>query len=255
LPLDLDRLGGLAWTEKSRGKLSNLERTRLLGRMVGTAVHSGIGLLAFKLGRSPRCLSELDPSSLEPPDTDFARAVEEACAEQSVEIVEHSYRTWMLGRALATIDCCPLDPELFYCAALLHDYGLITPTKDGDFTLASAARAKRCLDTAGRGGEEGEVVADAICVHPTAGLSIGRDGPLGCYLQWGAMADLVGLRLMEIGHSSAQQIFDAHPRGPGLNQYVVDKVRAEASAVPGGRFALYLNVGMAVALRLANVKP
>ena len=37
-----------------------------------------------------------------------------------------------------------LDDELFYCGALVHDFGIAQPTRDRDFTLASAERMLAC---------------------------------------------------------------------------------------------------------------
>jgi hypothetical protein len=101
----------------------------------------------------------------------------------------------MYGRALAALDGAQLDPELFYCAALIHDYGISPPVADRDFTLGGADRALACAAAAAVADRDGEAMADAICVHPTPGVTVDRDGPLGCYVQWGAMVDGAGLRI------------------------------------------------------------
>jgi hypothetical protein len=61
----------------------------------------------------------------------LAREAEAACAEQTDLIAAHSYRTWMFGTALAREE---LDRELFYCAALVHDWGATKPVAGEDFT-------------------------------------------------------------------------------------------------------------------------
>ena len=105
----------------------------------------------------------------------------------------------MFGLALAALDGSDPDPELFYCAALLHDHGIAEPTPGRDFTLGGADRALACASAAGAGGgRAARQIADAICVHTTPGVRIDRDGPLGCYVQWGAMTDVAGLRLWDI---------------------------------------------------------
>ena len=64
-------------------------------------------------------------------------------------IAGHSYRTWMFGLALAALDRAEIDRELFYCAALLHDYGIAEPTPGRDFTLGGADRLLACADRPG----------------------------------------------------------------------------------------------------------
>jgi len=57
-----------------------------------------------------------------------------------------------------------------------------------------------------------EALMDAICVHTTPGVSPDKDGEVGCYLQWGAMADGAGLRLWDISASNVQQVLARYPR-------------------------------------------
>jgi hypothetical protein len=157
----------------------------------------------------------------------------------------------MFGLALAAVDRTQFDRELFYCAALLHDYGIATPTPHRDFTLGSAERAIVCAAAAGVAAGSVETLADAICVHTTPGVSIKRDGPLGCYLQWGAMADVAGLRLWDITHANVEAVLRRHPRGVGFKGSLAAMIGAEASAIPRGRFALLVRCGVLFAVRLA----
>ena len=124
---DPDRLGGLAWARHGGGRLTSAERRRLLGEIAkGQAVNLA-GRVKLALGRLPAGAAEIDASSFAPPDSKLAREAEEACAEQPAFVAGHSYRTWMFGLALAALDRSDLDPELFYCAALLHDHGIAEP--------------------------------------------------------------------------------------------------------------------------------
>ena len=92
----------------------------------------------------------------------------------------HSYRTWLFGRALATLDGNTMDDELFYCGALLHDYGIVSPTADRDFTLGSVDRMLACTSAAGD--ERADLLGDAIqngahC-HDARGGGGGAEGTL-----------------------------------------------------------------------------
>ena len=210
-----------------------------------------MGRVKLALGRLPKGAREVDIRTFEPPDSRLARDAEQACAEQPADIAAHSYRTWMFGRALAAVDLVELDSELFYCAALLHDYGIAEPTPGRDFTLGGADRAIACATAAGVGEDRGETMADAICVHTTPGVRVDRDGPLGCYVQWGAMVDGAGLRVWDVAPANVREILARHPRESDFKRQLSRRARAEAAAVPGGRFALLVRCGLPLATRLA----
>jgi hypothetical protein len=157
----------------------------------------------------------------------------------------------MYGLALAAFDRTDLDRELFYCAALVHDLGIVPSVPGRDFTLGGADRAIRCASAAGLSDAAAERIADAICVHPTPGVSVERDGALGCYVQWGAMVDGAGLRAWDISKANLAAVLSQHPRPIGFKRDFARLIRAEAAAVPAGRFALLVRSGFAVAVRLA----
>jgi hypothetical protein len=248
---DPERLGGLAWTRRTGGRLSGGERRRLLGEIAKGQAENLLGRVKLALGRLPAGAREVDVRSFEPPDSRLARNAEAACAEQPDSIAGHSYRTWMFGLALAAVDRVELDRELFYCASLLHDYGLAEPTPERDFTLGGAERTIACATGAGVASERGEAMADAICVHTTPGVGVDHDGPLGCYIQWGAMVDGAGLRIWDIAPANVQEVVRGHPRGSGFKGELASMMRAEAQAVPGGRFSLLARCGVPLAVRFA----
>lgn len=209
-----------------------------------------MGRAKFALGRLPPGASDIDVKMFQPPDSRLARGAEQACAEQPAAIIAHSYRTWLFGRALAALDRSELDLELFYCAALIHDHGIAEPTPGRDFTLASADRALAAADAAGAPDDRAELLADAICVHATPGVSIDTDGALGCYLQWGAMVDGAGLRVCDVAPANVREVLRRHPRADFKRQ-LLGLMRAEAAAVPSGRFALLTRCGLPLAVRMA----
>jgi hypothetical protein len=144
-----------------------------------------------------------------------------------------------------------LDHELFYCAALVHDFGISPPVPGRDFTLGGADRALACAAAAGTPSGDAATIADAICVHTTPGVTVERDGALGCYVQWGAMVDGAGLRAWDISKENVRAVLEAHPRDAGFKDELAALIRAEAAAVPGGRFALLVRCGLPLAVRLA----
>ena len=252
---DPNRLGGLAWARETGGRLAPAERRRLLGEIAkGQAVNLA-GRMKLALGRLPAGAEAIDAREFAPPDSALAREAERACAEQPEWVAGHSYRTWMYGTALAALDRSELDTEHFYCASLLHDFGIVAPTPGRDFTLGSAERAIACAEAAAAPTEDGEAIADAICVHTTPGVTIERDGALGFYVQGGAMTDVAGLRLWDVAPANREEVLRRHPRRPSFKAELTEAVRAESKAVPGGRFSLLVRCGFPLAIRLAPFKP
>ncbi len=160
--------------------------------------HNAVGRLKLALGRIPAAAARVDVATFRVPDSRFAREAERACAELPPSLQGHSYRTWLFGRALAAVDGHKIDDELFYGGALLHDYGIVNPTANRDFTLGSVDRTLACARAAGLADARADLLADGICVHTTPGITVDTDGAIGCYLQWGAMADGAGLRIWDI---------------------------------------------------------
>jgi hypothetical protein len=247
---DPARLGGLAWVRRTDGRLTKAERRRLVAAVALGQWQNLLGRARLALGRVPAAAAAIDVSTFEPPDSLLAREAEQVCTEQPQAIVGHSYRTWLFGRALAVLDRSELDDELFYSGALMHDFGIAQPQHERDFTLASAERALACAAAAGVEAERAELLADAICVHATPGVSIEHDGALGCYLQWGAMLDGAGLRMWDVAPANVSEVLRRYPR-VDFKRQLIELIRAEAAAVPAGRFGLLVRCGLPLAVRMA----
>jgi hypothetical protein len=211
---------------------------------------NAVGRVKLALGRLPAAAARVDVDTFQVPDSKFATEAEEACGELPPALQGHSYRTWLFGRALAAVDSNDMDDELFYCGALLHDYGIASPTTDRDFTLGSVDRMLSCANAAGLADDRADRLADGICVHTTPGVRVETDGAIGCYLQWGAMVDGAGLRIWDIAPGNVDAVLRRYPRGDFKRQ-LVQMMRAEAAAVPAGRFGLLIRCGLPLAVRLA----
>ena len=203
------------------------------------------GRIALLAGRRPGSVPDLAP----PPDSALARAAEEAAAEQPVALLGHAHRTWCYGSALAAVDGVDLDQELFYVAALLHDTGLASAVTGEDFTLRSARCAAPIVERH-RDADQALRVSDAITAHATPGATLDHDGPEAVYVQAGATCDLGGLRLHHLSAAFVDETLQRHPRGD-VKADIIARIRAEAAAVPDGRFSLLRRMGFGVAVRLA----
>jgi hypothetical protein len=251
---DPRRVGGLAWVQRTEGALTPAERRRLLGEIVRGQGQVIAGRIRLARGKTPPGAAQLAVADFTPPDSVLARTAEEACREQSPHVLGHSYRTWVFGAALSVLDRVPMDPERFYVASLLHDYGIDDTVAGQDFTLRSALRAQGCVQQAGGAPELGDEIGDAITIHATPGIEPQTDGALGCYVQAGAMLDLTGMRADEVGRRFCEDTNREHPRD-GVSDAIIELIRAEARAVPKGRFALLHRCGFTMLVRAAPHRP
>jgi len=248
---DANRVGGLEWVRRTNGALTAAERRRMIGAIARGQAVNVAGRVKLTLGKLPVGASSIDVRDFEPPDSRLAHEAEAACAEQPDLIAAHSYRTWMWGMALAALDRESLDRELFYCAALVHDWGATIPVPGQDFTIRGAERALACAQAAGIEDARADLIADGICCHTTPGATVERDGAIAYYVQYGAMVDGAGLRAWDVAPHNIAEVLRRYPRGPGFKRGLSDIIRKEARAVPQGRFGLLRRYGMTLAVRMA----
>lgn len=199
----------------------------------------------------PSRVRTLDVHALPPvPDSALVRRAEEVAMAQDDALRLHGFRTSIYARALALGDRVEVDLELLHVAALLHDDGLMNAVVGEDFTVRSGATARRVADEAGEPPIVGRALEDAVLVHTTIGVTVERDGALGAYTQFGAMVDLVGLRVRALPDALVRAALETHPRG-AFKREILRRFDAEATAVAGGRFAFARRAGFASAVRRA----
>lgn len=240
-----NRFGGPGWLARTGGVMSRRDLVR------------GTGIAAFQQGqnmwqrltgalRRPRSLVGLPAL----PHSRLVAIAEEAALAQSPTLLAHGWRSALFARALAHIDGRLVDPELLHICGLLHDVGLMQAVTGEDFTLRSAAVARRCAHDAGEDVLVADHLADALIVHTSVGVTPERDGLLGAYTQYGAMVDLTGLRMADLPGDFVAAVLRDHPRGPFKTE-ILRRLAGESRAVPGGRFAFARRVGFGLAVRQA----
>jgi hypothetical protein len=115
------------WATRTGGALSARQRRQLLTPLLRTVVRYPSARWRIALGR--RGSGRLDLDALRWPDSQLARDAEaEAREALSPHVLEHSYRTYLFGLVLASIDTIRVDEELAYVSSLLHDLQLEHPT-------------------------------------------------------------------------------------------------------------------------------
>lgn len=242
---DPQRFGGPGWLARTGGVMSGRECLRGAGIASAQQLQNLWQRLSARW-RRPHALSGLPPV----PDSRLVALAEEAALAQNATLLAHGWRTSLFARALAHVDGQGADPELLHICGLLHDVGIMRAVVGEDFTLRSAAVARRCVHAAGEPACVGDHLADALIVHTSVGVTPARDGVLGAYTQYGAMVDLTGMRLADLPRAFVADVVRRHPRGDFKDE-ILRRLAGEARAVPGGRFAFARRVGFGLAVRHA----
>ena len=244
-------IGTIDWTERTGGVLTREEQIALIRPLLRgqRAIIAGRIAMALRLHSGRK--SSVDRASLAPPDSTLAREADAAAHDLlSPVLLNHSYRSFAWGSALAAVDAITFDRELFYLAALFHDTGIPSPVPEVDFTVRSAAVARMFLDERAVPVSDQEVVRNAIALHHTPGVSLDL-GPEAFLLSAGAAVDVFGLRSDHIPDAARAAVVRTYPR-LGFKREFAGLLRAEARQVRHGR-AWYLHrfAVSDIAIRLA----
>jgi hypothetical protein len=229
------RVGTHAWSLATRGRLNAQEKRRLALAVLEAQLRNIVGRLAMAAHLDPGRRRTLDVDLLTPPATILTCVAEAHAVERlSPVLLNHSRRTYAFGAALGAVKGVPVDHELLYAAALLHDVGLQDGAGDGaDFTLASAAVARQIADDVGLAPSAAETVASAITLHHSPDVRL-ADGPVAYLLSAGAALDVIGLGCCQLPPSAVARIVELHPRSK-FQRVFASAFREEAARVPGGR--------------------
>ena len=178
----MSAMGSWEWLEDTGGRITAGERVKLMPKLAATFGRFTVDRLRLALGASPRHSLGIEELWPEVPDSHLCREAEDEGRElQSVAVLNHGYRTWILGTALARIDGAALDPELFFAGALLHDLGLEHIEPGRCFTYRSALAAREAAVRAEVAADRALSVMDGIGMHITPGLRAeGRLGRHSC---------------------------------------------------------------------------
>ena len=159
-----------------------------------------------------------------------------------VPLLNHSYRSYVFGRALGELEGIDVDTELLYAGALLHDTGLVNPTGEADFTLTSSRLARSCrrrgraLDRRHR--HPADRHHDALHTRCHRRRRPGGLPALGRRRRRRRRVALLGAASGHAHRGGAR----ASPRN-GFKNVFTEAFRQEAARVPEGRARLLLRYG------------
>lgn len=251
------RVGSLAWTRETKGKLVPRDYPPLVGQLVlvlGKGVPERI-LGPFGLLRGFREVSE---RHLRPPDEDSAslRAQDEAekfCKRLAPSfLIGHSRRTYTWASILAARDRIAVDHTVLYVACLLHDAGLSEahrgPAPSACFTLVGAEQARRICLSAGWPEERSRKTEEAITLHMNPHVRR-REGAEAELLARGSQLDVLGIGFWGLTRGARAWVLDRFPREAAKEGFA-ELFRREHHH-PGSRAHLYSRLGIRWLIRAA----
>ncbi|MFI5778100.1 phosphohydrolase [Nocardia sp. NPDC051570] len=229
-----------SWASSTGGKLDRRQMGKLLiaaATLVPGALSSHA--LSFLGVQGP---AVLDEAEMRIPDTAVAKEAEwEARRRLSPWVLEHSYRVYYFGKALAKIGGVPLDEELHFTTAILHDIEFEHPVPGRCFAVRGAEDAERFLTGLGVPRDRVVLVRNGISGHITFGVE--KDlSDLAGVVSAGCETDLGGTRVEEMNRKWVDSVVAQHPR-LDFKRRVIEAVRLESEAVPDGRTALMRQMG------------
>jgi len=159
---------------------------------------------------SPDRAPELVSTLPDPPLVREARRIIEQAAPRS--LLDHSIRTFLLGRAYGQAHGIECDEEGLLLAALFHDLGLCGDRRDPrlPFQIVGSRALRAFLGERGVAPDRIEPMVDAIDFHMQLRPRWSKGTTVGL-LQVGAWMDITGLRRRGV-RAAARAIEAAYPR-------------------------------------------
>jgi hypothetical protein len=245
------RIGTAAWCDRTGGRLSAAETRRLLAPLARAHAVNAIGRTAMALRVHSGRRARVPKGALRTPPSVLTKAAEQV-AEQRLTpaVLNHSYRCYSYGVAIAALEDVDVDHELLFAAAMLHDTGLSAPVPGVDFTVASARTALEVAETVGLSSGATETMRTAITLHYSPDVTL-ADGPEAYLLSAAAAVDVLGLGRWKLPDSVVDAVLAERPRQGFKNEFRA-RWAAEAAAVPQGRARFLRRYGaFDLAVRLA----
>lgn len=155
------------------------------------------------------------------PDTALCIAAVDLLESSSPKFLcTHCLRTYIFGRlAVSSLGRPVADEEAAFCAALLHDLGLIPPyRRDNRFEIDGADAARDFCAKHQVSPERADLVWKAIALHTSPGIPTRLAGEIAL-VHLGAGLDFLGLGLDQVPPQVLEQILDTYPRMKFKSQF------------------------------------
>jgi hypothetical protein len=239
------------WAISTGGVLSSGQKRAMFAPLLRTVLRYPGLRTRLALGRRGTGGFDLDEVRL--PDTQLAREAQELARENLKPfLLNHSYRVYLFGSALARLDGVEVDDEAVFVASMLHDLYLGNPAPGGEcFAMFGAQHAEKFALDRNVAPERARRIGAEINGHLTVG-GYENLADEGGFVGAGAVCDLLGLRLDELDAQWVSQVLERRPR-LDFKRDLCEAWREECRSVPDGR-AQWL-ARYAMVLTLVRIAP
>jgi HD domain-containing protein len=148
------------------------------------------------------------------PDTALCCAAVDLLEASSPEwLCTHCLRTYVFGSlAVRGLGRSVLDEEAAFCAAILHDLGLVPPyRRDNRFEVDGADAARAFCATHQVSPKRADVVWQAIALHTSPGIPTRLAAEIAL-VHLGAGLDFLGLGLDKVPPALVEELLENYPR-------------------------------------------
>jgi len=155
------------------------------------------------------------------PDTALCIAAVDLLESSSPKFLcAHCLRTYIFGSlAVRSLGRPVADEEAAFCAALLHDLGLIPPyRRDNRFEVDGADAARDFCAKHQVSPERADLVWKAIALHTSPGIPARLAGEIAL-VHLGAGLDFLGLGLDQVPPQVLEEILEKYPRMKFKSQF------------------------------------
>jgi hypothetical protein len=155
------------------------------------------------------------------PDTALCIAAVDLLESSSPKFLcMHCLRTYIFGSlAVGSLGRPVADEEAAFCAALLHDLGLIPPyRRDNRFEIDGADAARDFCAKHQVSPERADLVWKAIALHTSPGIPTRLAGEIAL-VHLGAGLDFLGLGLDQVPPQVLEEILEKYPRMKFKSQF------------------------------------
>lgn len=244
-------IGTHNWMTLTNGQLSFKEKLQFIQQVfIPATTHYSKTFFKHESNLAPLIMN-----NLQIPDTYI---VKEALLEleqcKSQAIINHSWRCYFWGLAIAQHKKWQFDDESFVISCLMHDLGLVDHLEAYAcqcFTLESAIRAKNLCLKHRYPQHKMENISNAICLHMNGHLDennkkISKEALL---LQKATSCDVIGTDLSVCSAPYKNDVLTQFPRLQ-FNQEMRKFIKIETQRNPHSRTALMSKLGLPLMIKM-----
>ncbi len=244
-------IGSREWMTLSNGKLSFKDKAQLIKQVLVPATLS----YSKTFLKQPENTQQFELKDIHIPDTAIIKeAIAELDNTNHQAIINHSWRSYIWGVAIAQHKSWKFDEESLLIASLMHDVGLAdhqTQYACQCFTLESALRSESLCAKHDFPQDKTDNISDAICLHMN-GYFDENDQHLSkevLLLQKATSCDVIGTDLALFSTQLKDEVLAKYPRAQ-FNSEMRKLISIETKRNPQSRTALMSKLGLPMMIQM-----